>query len=165
MSDEQPVNTEQSPVDQRNPEDKVPGLELTWGMVEAMEMDEAEEKNFISAAQQAKQSFRSPQFIFLAGRPYIHRTVNRREMSKLRTDVALRVNQLAENAPEGLDPQQARAQLMKDTMEEALVEACSIYPKYDRVSIREEDAGIITSLHDSIVEASGYNQPASPIRL
>lgn len=149
----------------RNPEAKIPGISLTWGDLASMDLEEEEEGRFVRAAAEAKQTVRNPHMIFLAGKPYVHRTVSRRELSQIRTDVASQVEAKAEGAPENLDPQALRGQLMKDTMEEMLVIRCCLYPKYDKISVREEDAGVISSLHDSIVEASGFSQQAMPIRL
>lgn len=146
--------------------EKVPGLTLTWADIEAMEFEgEEQEKKFIEAALYAKGQFRGAHMIFLAGKPFIHRTINRRELASLRAEVAKVAQAKSEDIPDGMDPQQYAAQLMKDRLEEEMVVACSIFPKYDRMAIREEDAGIVTSLHDSIVQASGFNQTAVPIRL
>ena len=146
--------------------DKIPELQLTWGDLEAMELDDdTQERQFVEAARHAKRQYRGAHFIYLAGRPFIHRTINRRELSMLRTKVAEISTNKSDDVPSNMDPQQFQAQLMKDSLEEEMVMSCSIFPAYDRLTVKEEDAGIITSLHDAIVQASGFNQSSVPIRL
>ena len=151
---------------ERKAEDKISGLSLTWADLEAMELpDDAHEVEFVRAARQAKDQYRGAHFLYVAGRPFIHRTINRRDLSMLRTKVAGIVSSKTDEVPSNMDPQQFAAQLMKDTLEEEMVMACSIFPSYDRLTVKEEDAGVITSLHDAIVQASGFNQNSAPIRL
>jgi hypothetical protein len=154
------------PVEERKLEEKIPGLQLTWADLEAMELEgEDHEAEFVRAARQAKEQYRGAHFIYLAGRPFIHRTINRRELASLRTKVAEISTAKSDDVPSNMDPQQFQAQLMKDSLEEEMVMACSIFPAYNRLTVKEEDAGIITSLHDAIVQASGFNQNSAPIRL
>lgn len=160
------VSREQRARDEKALVSKIPGLTLTWADLEAMELDNEEhEKQFIEAALYAKKQYRGAHFIFLAGRPFIHRTINRRELAGLRAKVAQISQAKTDDVPDGMNPEQFAAQLMKDALEEEMVMACAIFPKYDRLTVKEEDAGIITSLHDAIVQASGFNQSAVPIRL
>lgn len=175
MSEEQTVQTPE-PVDasflpragrtEKNLADKIPGLTLSWADLNAMDFNtEAEERQFVESARVAKRDYRGAHFIYLSGRPFIHRTISRRELAILRNQVAQISKAKTDDVPEGMNPEAFAAQLMKDSLEEEMVMACAIFPKYTRLTVKEEDAGIITSLHDSIVQASGFNQNSAPIRL
>ena len=69
--------------------EKIPELQLTWADLEMMELENEEhEFHFVEAARQAKRQYRGAHFIYLAGRPFIHRTINRRELAAENPDVA-----------------------------------------------------------------------------
>jgi len=165
-SDVEKVEPYLPPKEKRKLEQKIPGLQLSWADLAAMDLEnDAGEEQFVRAAREAKSKCRGAHFIYLAGRPFIHRTINRRELASLRTKVSEIATAKSDDVPSNIDPQQYQAQVMKDSLEEEMVMACSVFPAYDRISVKEEDAGIITSLHDAIVTASGFNQNAAPIRL
>jgi hypothetical protein len=121
----------------------------------------------LNIAIRAKQTFRNVHIIFLAGKPHVHRTVGRMEFRTLMQRVGEKVAGLAEAArkEEREDLAMYTQQMARQVSEDELVKLCCIYPAYDEMSIRGEDAGIISSLHDSIQLASGFNQDTVPIKL
>ena len=165
--EEPAVQEGQGEVPGRDPAGFVPGLDkMTWAMATDLGLTENDD-HLLKICIHAKQTFRNVHIIFLAGRPHIHRTVGRLEFRNLMQRVGEKVSGLVEAArkEERDDLGMYSQQMARQVSEDELVKLCCIHPAYNELSLRDEDAGIISSLHDSIQLASGFNQDTVPIKL
>jgi len=156
-----PVEAPAPEANPRPPEGKIPGLDITWG--QADDADWTDE--FIGVLQSAKAQYKDIHVVPCASRWYVVRPLNRREYRNLVQTQAETMTQQTENAAsEGLSPEGVRATLNMMNEEVISVQA-TIYPAFDKDTIRNESAGVATTLHDSILMISGYQSQPTPIKV
>ena len=71
-----------------------------------------------------------------------------------------------------LDEQDTKAQSgsytasrLSNELEEAVVLRCLLKPQVDKQTLKAHPAGVISSLSDSIMMATGFNQASAPVKL
>jgi len=87
---------------------------------------------------------------------YVYRTIKRQEWHKLQFEHRQRL----QGAKEEITQQEAESMF-----EDAVVALCSVAPQISPQNIGAFDAGAITTLADSIMFSSGFNQNSVPVKL
>jgi hypothetical protein len=141
-------------------EDKVPGLEVTWQQTKDLEWSD----EFISMIQSAKQQFNNVNVINSADEWFIIKSLNRREYRNLVQTQAEAMAKEVEAAADSTNPDGVRATLSMMS-EEAVAVQGVIYPPLDLDELRNKASGVATTLHDSILAISGYQNAPAPIKV
>ena len=144
---------------ERDPKDLIEGLELTWEQAELLQWDE----NFILMLKEAKSNFHNVHACEVAGDWYIVRSLNRREYRTLVQQQAELLQKEAE-AQQGGNADGVRATLNMIS-EESIAVVGTVFPKLDTASIRTLPSGVATTLHDTVLGISGYQNVPSPIKV
>lgn len=144
---------------ERDPKAVIEGLELTWEQAELLEWDDA----FIDVVRKAKSDFHNVHACEIAGDWYIVRSLNRREYRNLVQQQAELLQKEAE-AQQGGNADGVRATLNMIS-EEAIAVQGTVFPKMDADTIRALPSGVATTLHDTVLGISGYQNVPSPIKV
>jgi hypothetical protein len=144
---------------ERDPKAVIEGLELTWEQAELLEWDDA----FIDVVRKAKSDFHNVHVCEIAGDWYIVRSLNRREYRNLVQQQAELLQKEAE-AQQGGNADGVRATLNMIS-EEAIAVQGTVFPKMDTDTIRALPSGVATTLHDTVLGISGYQNVPSPIKV
>ena len=144
----------------KNMEDKVPGLEVTWRQAKELEWDDG----FVSVIQAAKKKFNNVNVINCADEWFIIKSLNRREYRSLVQTQAEAMAKEVDAAAESSSPEGVRATLSMMS-EEAVAVQGVIHPEIDLDSLRSRASGVATTLHDSILAISGYQNAPTPIKV
>jgi hypothetical protein len=118
-------------------------------------------KDALAAAEQAKQAGTQPYTVQVGEDFYVYRTINRFEFRAFTMDQAKQITQLMESAE---DPTQGQI-LAQIKREEALVMKCVVHPVLNEFSIKELPAGVIETIHNSIMATSGFGMEPIPVKL
>ena len=141
-------------------EDKIPGLEVTWQQAKDLEWDD----EFVSMVQAAKKQFNNVNVINCADEWFIIRSLNRREYRNLVQTQAEAMAKEVDAAADSANPEGVRATLSMMS-EEAVAVQGTVYPTTDLDSLRSRASGVATTLHDSILAISGYQNAPAPIKV
>jgi hypothetical protein len=141
-------------------EDKIPGLEVTWQQTKDLEWSD----EFISMVQSAKQQFNNVNVINSADEWFIIKSLNRREYRNLVQTQAEAMAKEVEAATDSANPDGVRATLSMMS-EEAVAVQGVVYPPLDLDQLRNKASGVATTLHDSILAISGYQNAPAPIKV
>ena len=144
---------------ERDPKALIEGLELTWEQAELLQWDDA----FIDTIRKAKSDFHNVHVCEIAGDWYIVRSLNRREYRNLVQQQAELLQKEAE-AQQGGNADGVRATLNMISEESIAVQG-TVFPKLDTDSIRTLPSGVATTLHDTVLGISGYQNVPSPIKV
>jgi len=143
-----------------DPKDKIPGLEITWGDAETLEWNQ----NFIKVLQDSKKAFTNVHTIPVADKWYVIRSLNRREYRTLVQEQATILSKEMEVAQEGGNVDAARATISM-IAEEGVAVRGTIWPELDKDTIRNLPSGVATTIHDTILQISGYQNQPTPIKV
>lgn len=144
---------------ERDPKALIEGLQLSWEQAELLDWDD----QFIEMVQTAKASFHNVHVCEIAGDWYIVRSLNRREYRGLVQQQAELLQKEAE-AQQGGNADGVRATLNMISEESIAVQG-TVHPKLDIDSIRSLPSGVATTLHDTVLGISGYQNVPSPIKV
>lgn len=144
----------------QDPKEKIPGLEITWEQAKSLEWDD----NFITVLQNKKKQFSDVHVVPIANRWFMVRSLNRREYRTLVQDQSEILSKEMEVAQEGGNVDGARATLSMIS-EEAVAVRGTVWPALDADSIRNMPSGVATTLHDVILQISGYQNQPTPIKV
>lgn len=144
----------------KNMEDNIPGLEVTWQQAKDLEWDD----EFISMIQAAKKQFNNVNVVNCADEWFIIRSLNRREYRNLVQTQAEAMAKEVDAAADSANPEGVRATLSMMS-EEAVAVQGIVHPSTDLDSLRSRASGVATTLHDSILAISGYQNAPSPIKV
>jgi hypothetical protein len=144
----------------KNMEDKIPGLEVTWQQTKDLEWSD----EFIYMVQSAKQQFNNVNVINSADEWFIIKSLNRREYRNLVQTQAEAMAKEVEAATDSANPDGVRATLSMMS-EEAVAVQGVVYPPLDLDQLRNKASGVATTLHDSILAISGYQNAPAPIKV
>ena len=144
----------------KNMEEKIPGLEVTWKQAKDLEWGD----KFVSTVQSAKKQFSNVNVVNCADEWFIIKSLNRREYRNLVQTQAEAMAKEVEAAEDSANPEGVRATLNMMS-EEAIASQGTIYPELDLDSLRSRAAGVATTLHDSILAISGYQNAPTPIKV
>ena len=144
----------------KNMEDNIPGLEVTWQQAKDLEWDD----EFISMIQAAKKQFNNVNVVNCADEWFIIRSLNRREYRNLVQTQAEAMAKEVDAAADSANPEGVRATLSM-LSEEAVAVQGIVHPSTDLDSLRSRASGVATTLHDSILAISGYQNAPSPIKV
>lgn len=145
---------------EKDPKSKIPGLEVTWEQADTLEWDDS----FVTMLQSAKKQHTNIHTIQIADRWYVVRSLNRREYRTLVQQQAEVMSKEVEAAQEGGNAEGIRATLSMIS-EEAIATQGTVYPRLDQDSIRSKPSGVATTLHDTILLISGYQNQPMPIKV
>lgn len=144
----------------KNMEDNIPGLEVTWQQAKDLKWDD----EFISMIQAAKKQFNNVNVVNSADEWFIIRSLNRREYRNLVQTQAEAMAKEVDAAADSANPEGVRATLSMMS-EEAVAVQGIVHPSTDLDSLRSRASGVATTLHDSILAISGYQNAPSPIKV
>ena len=144
----------------KNMEDKILGLEVTWQQAKDLEWDD----EFVSMIQAAKKQFNNVNVVNCADEWFIIRSLNRREYRNLVQTQAEAMAKEVDAAADSANPEGVRATLSMMS-EEAVAVQGTVYPTTDLDSLRSRASGVATTLHDSILAISGYQNAPAPIKV
>lgn len=144
---------------ERDPKALIDGLELSWEQAELLDWDD----QFIEIVQTTKANFHNVHVCEIAGDWYVVRSLNRREYRNLVQQQAELLQKEAE-AQQGGNADGVRATLNMISEESIAVQGTA-YPKLDTDSIRSLPSGVATTLHDTVLGISGYQNVPSPIKV
>jgi hypothetical protein len=144
----------------KNMEDNIPGLEVTWQQAKDLEWDD----EFISMVQAAKKQFNNVNVVNCADEWFIIRSLNRREYRNLVQTQAEAMAKEVDAAADSANPEGVRATLSMMS-EEAVAVQGIVHPSTDLDSLRNRASGVATTLHDSILAISGYQNAPTPIKV
>lgn len=141
-------------------EDKIPGLEVTWQQAKDLEWDD----EFVSMIQAAKKQFNNVNVVNCADEWFIIRSLNRREYRSLVQTQAEAMAKEVDAAADSANPEGVRATLSMMS-EEAVAVQGTVYPALDLDVLRSKASGVATTLHDSVLAISGYQNAPAPIKV
>lgn len=118
-------------------------------------------KEAVAIAEQAKAAGANPYTVQIGDDFYVYRTLSRFEYKALTMDLAKQASSIMSQAE---DPNSGKILIQMKT-EEAIVKKGCLYPKLDDLEIKEIAAGIIETLHNSIMMSSGFGQEVIPVKL
>lgn len=144
----------------KNMGEKIPGLDITWQQAKDLEWDD----KFISVVQAAKKQFNNVNVVNCADEWFIIRSLNRREYRSLVQTQAEAMAKEVDAAADSANPEGVRATLNMMS-EEAIAAQGTIYPELELDSLRSRASGVATTLHDSILAISGYQNAPTPIKV
>lgn len=145
--------------DERDPKATIDGLELTWEQADLLQWSD----EFIDTVRKAKEDFHNVHVCEIAGDWYVVRSLNRREYRNLVQQQAELLQKEAE-AQQGTNADGVRATLNMISEESIAVQG-TVFPKLDTDIIRTLPSGVATTLHDTVLGISGYQNVPSPIKV
>ncbi len=143
----------------RDPKATIEGLDLTWEQANILEWDE----DFIDVVRKAKADFHNVHVCEIAGDWYVVKSLNRREYRNLVQQQAELLQKEAE-AQQGGNADAVRATLNMISEESIAIQG-TVHPRLDTDAIRNLPSGVATTLHDTVLGISGYQNVPSPIKV
>lgn len=155
------VAVEDAPVQPAAPkmDDKIQGLEVTYQQVKDLGWSD----QLVQAMQDAKKQYPNIHVIECASQWYVIRALNRREYRTLVQNHASTAQEEISKG-DGASPQAIQATLNMINEETVAVQG-TVYPPMNQDVIRSREAGLATTLHDSILMVSGYQNQPAPIKI
>ena len=120
---------------------------------------------FIGQMKRAKSTFQNVNVSYIADEWYITRSLSRREYRALTQEQAnLMQKELEASQEQGMNPEAVRATLNM-VSEEGVAILGTVYPQLDKDSVRNKPSGVATTLHNTILATSGYQDNPVPIKI
>lgn len=149
---------------ERDPKAKIPGLELTWGDAEILELTD-EGINELVKLKAANPQSRLNLIPLRDGKMFIARNCSRTEWRQVVSELQGADTDRARVQNDPNLSAQAIEQQINMLAEDRLVARFLVHPKLSVLEVRDMDPGDVKCLHDSILMGIGFAQPPRSIKL
>lgn len=148
------------PVADRKPDDKVPGLELTWRDCDLLELADSTIEKLLNLKREYFKIILIPTSTEL----YVARSCTRQEWRQVISELG-EVDESKERLVKEGKSEAVVTQFLTMIAEDKLVERFLVHPKLSLSDIRKLAPGEVKTLHDSIMMGLGYGQMPRAIRI